>query len=49
MCSLMALGVIVLFVLSSVRNMFLDSEFPDEDPRLDILLMNSVERDHYNG
>lgn len=49
MCSLMMLGVIVLFVLSSVRNMFLDSEFPDEDPRLDILMMNSVERDYYNG
>ena len=49
MCSLMMLGVIVLFVLSSVRNMFLDSEFPDEDPRLDILMMNSIERDYYNG
>ena len=32
MCSLMTLGVIILFVLASVRNMFLDSEFPDEDP-----------------
>ncbi len=49
LCSLLMVGAVIFFALASVRNMFLDSEFPDEDPQLDILLMNSVERDYFNG